>query len=136
MLIYRVQNADGHGPFYGSSRGEYDKIGHCKDDAVWYDGPAPQNEAFREDRYDFDMLDGRVCGVERPALLEEWFPIPEALALLDYSLTVWEVDGASDDVDPFWYQVTFKPATAERLATLPIGETWAATLAEWQKARV
>lgn len=132
MILYRVESTDGFGPFceHRSEREDYERHGVSKDDALWHGGPAPSVEAHRMRLYTF-ALSGRVCGVTSTLLLATWFPRPQVLALLGYSLTIWEAD--DDEADAFRYQAVFTRESARLLARHPIpvdadGWAWVDTL--------
>lgn len=124
MLVYRIENADGEGPFSGSSRDEYMRHGYTKGDVCWYEGPGPYDDARDtswETYMNFSMAN-KVCGTPSLATLRRWFRVPEVLGLMGFKITLWRV--ADDEVGWFTYQCVFDRARAELVATYDLPTSW------------
>ena len=107
MIVYRVQNAKGTGPFQGSVMGLV---------KLWEDGPTP-----REDGLEGSMADMH-CGVGEPYYLPQWFPQPHSLRARGFTLTVWDVP--DDHAEWLRHQAVFARDAATLIATLVLPDVW------------
>lgn len=117
MLVYRVENENGNGPYVG---GAHDLLWLMREDHnTFYDDPADDpHPGPRDDGIDWMAAD-EYSALASPEAAQTWFEgYGEVLHGAGFELTVWE----AQDVRHGSKQVVFRKDSARMVASYPIME--------------
>jgi len=125
MHVYRIENAEGCGPWHaGSGRDAYNKNHRCRDDShSCSEPPGPFSEYGTPLKAHFDATDGAgyLFGFKSRAQLKRWFRSMagrRAMAKAGFRLSLYEVP-ASKVVAGKW-QVAFDRKAAALRGTMDV----------------